>query len=303
MAIEKRTLGRTGVDVTLLGYGAMELRHDRVDDDLGGRLLNQVLDGGITFIDTAPDYGKSEDMIGRLISHRRDEYLLATKCGCVVPGDPDAQEPKHAWSAERLMKNLESSLKRLQTDHIDVWQLHSGMPEEIAESDVLEAMEFARQQGKVRFLGYSTKGRAVGDQGRAMLEQMVSWDVFDVLQVVYSGLARHVENLMAQADQRGRGLIVRGLTNVLPREWEAFESAGLDELRGEDESRRQFLLRLGFSHPALDTSIPGTSNPEHLAQNIAAAEAGPLPADVYAEAKRRLDAAGVVVTAEANAGR
>jgi len=86
MALATRTLGKTGVDVTVLGYGAMELRGSPHGPDIADRdagdLLNTVLDSGVTFIDTSIDYGHSEELIGRYISHRRGEYFLATKCGC-----------------------------------------------------------------------------------------------------------------------------------------------------------------------------------------------------------------------------
>src|SRR5271154_3793569 len=78
------TLGRTGVTVSKHGYGAMELRSRRLDTGEDDRLLNTVLDSGITMIDTSPDYGASEEHIGRAIAHRRDEYFLASKCGCPV---------------------------------------------------------------------------------------------------------------------------------------------------------------------------------------------------------------------------
>ena len=83
-----RKLGRTGLEVTQLGYGSMGLRGPRtwgvrvVDDEAADRFLNLVLDTGINFIDTAPDYGVTEQRIGQFISHRRDEFVLATKCGC-----------------------------------------------------------------------------------------------------------------------------------------------------------------------------------------------------------------------------
>ncbi|HVK03461.1 MAG TPA: hypothetical protein VM490_08295, partial [Armatimonadaceae bacterium] len=73
--------------------------------------------------------------------------------------------------------------------------------------------------------------------------------------------------------------------------WEAWEKAGMDELREEGESRTAFLLRFTNSHPGMHTNIVGTKSPAHLAENVAAAAKGPLPAEVYAEAKRRLDAA------------
>src|SRR5579871_1715449 len=86
MAIMTRALGRTGADVTILGYGAMELRGlprgPEVSDEQAGRVLNAVLDGGINLIDTSPDYGRSEELIGTYIGHRRGEFFLASKCGC-----------------------------------------------------------------------------------------------------------------------------------------------------------------------------------------------------------------------------
>src|ERR1700759_4328468 len=97
MAIQTRTLGRTGADVTILSYGAMELRGQprgpEIADDDAGRLLNAVLDRGINLIDTSPDYGRSEELIGPSLSGRRDEFFLASKCGCPLNPPPDARPP------------------------------------------------------------------------------------------------------------------------------------------------------------------------------------------------------------------
>ena len=88
MAVAKRELGRTGLQVTTLGYGAMELRGAPRARDIteaqAETILNKVLDAGINYIDTSIDYGLSEERIGRYISHRRAEYYLASKCGCLV---------------------------------------------------------------------------------------------------------------------------------------------------------------------------------------------------------------------------
>src|SRR5580692_10612546 len=93
MTIETRPLGRTGTDVTILGYGAMELRGAPrgpiVDEAQAGQVLNAVLDGGINLIDTSPDYGNSEELIGRYIGHRREEFFLASKCGCPLDQAPN----------------------------------------------------------------------------------------------------------------------------------------------------------------------------------------------------------------------
>src|SRR5256885_6455665 len=95
MAIETRTLGRTEQDVTILGYGAMELRGaprgPEVSGEQAAKVLNAVLDGGIRLIDTSPDYGGSEELIGRYLGHRRGEFFLASQFGC--PPGPAATPP------------------------------------------------------------------------------------------------------------------------------------------------------------------------------------------------------------------
>src|SRR3954471_7912803 len=107
MALEKRTLGRTGLQVTALGYGAMEVRGSRiwggrpVTEEQADTILNAVLDAGINFIDTSNDYGRSEEFIGKYISRRRGEFYLATKCGCTVVRKDDAtDDTPHVWTKE-----------------------------------------------------------------------------------------------------------------------------------------------------------------------------------------------------------
>ena len=104
MTIPTHPLGSTGIVVTALGYGAMELRGGprgpAIEDEDAGRLLNALLDGGINLIDTSIDYGRSEELIGRYVAHRRDEYFLASKCGCLLELPPDALPPyPHDFSA------------------------------------------------------------------------------------------------------------------------------------------------------------------------------------------------------------
>ena len=111
--VPRRPLGRTGLEVSTLGFGAMELRGapsgPGIDDEDAGRLLNALLDEGINFIDTSIDYGRSEELIGRFIAHRRSEYVLASKCGC-VPGAPLGGE--HVHTAENIRNGVEHSLRR-----------------------------------------------------------------------------------------------------------------------------------------------------------------------------------------------
>jgi aryl-alcohol dehydrogenase-like predicted oxidoreductase len=137
MTLPQNALGRTGLSVTKLGYGAMEVRGSRIwggrpiEDAEAEKILNAVLDNGITFIDTANDYGRSEEYIGRFVSHRRDEFVLATKCGCtVVRRDESTDDTPHVWTKENLFRGLHESLARMRTDHVDVMQLPNPTVEE-----------------------------------------------------------------------------------------------------------------------------------------------------------------------------
>src|SRR5215210_9449555 len=110
-------LGRTGLDVTRLSFGAMEIRGSRIwngrplTDQQAESILNGVLDAGINFIDTANDYGRSEEFIGRCLSGRRDKFYLATKCGCKVTyKDENTDETPHEWTRENLFRGLHESL-------------------------------------------------------------------------------------------------------------------------------------------------------------------------------------------------
>ena len=113
MAIVTRTLGGTGAEVTILGYGAMELRGrpcgPEIADQDAGLLLNAVLDGGINLIDTSPDYGRSEELIGTCIGHRRDEFFLASKCGCPLVVPAGAFRPTRMTTAPGMSALTSSS--------------------------------------------------------------------------------------------------------------------------------------------------------------------------------------------------
>ena len=277
-------LGRTGLEVTRLGYGAMALRES--SDDVSEQVLNAVLDAGITFIDTSNDYGHSEEMIGKYVSGRRSEYYLATKCGCPAGGGD------HVWTRENLFRGLHESLERLKTDYVDIMQLHNAKLEDVDRGGLVDALEEMREQGKVRWIGASAV--------LPWISTFVERAAFDEYQIPYSGLDRAHEEAISDAARSGAGTVVRGgvqqgepgvSSRGYPERWTAFEAAGLDDLRSPGESRTAFMLRYTLAHPDLHTTIVGTQNMEHLRENVEAAERGPLPADAYAEAKRRLHAA------------
>ncbi len=306
MTIETRLLGRTGADVTILGYGAMELRGEPVGpaipDEDAGRLLNAVLDEGINLIDTSIDYGRSEELIGQFLAHRRDEYFLASKCGCLL-GDPPpgATRPfPHDYSAGNVRAGLEQSLRKLKTDHLDLLQVHiSPSSAEMEAQGTIETLVALRYEGKIRFLGMSGTLPNLPDQ--------IAMGVFDVFQIPYSAVQREHEDLISDAAAAGAGTLIRGgVARGAPAEdkdWRQgpfglgegegkrrWDLSGVDDLLGE-MSRLEFVLRFTLSHPALSSTIVGTSDIGHLRSNVAVASKGPLPADLYEEAKRRLDVA------------
>ena len=290
--------------MTILGYGAMELRGrprgpETADED-AGRLLNAVLDGGINLIDTSPDYGRSEELIGSYIGHRRDEFFLASKCGCPLELPTDVPPPyPHDYSPGNVRANVEQSLRRLRTDHLDLVQVHmSPSQATLEENHTVETLKDLRAEGKVRFIGMSGILPNLPDH--------LAMGVFDVFQIPYSAVQRDHEDLITEAADAGAGTFIRGgaargaaseeknwrvgpLTQdpgVGQRNWETSGIAGL--LSEAGMSNMEFVLRFTLSHPGLSTTIVGTSNPVHLASNIAVAEQGPLPADLYEEARKRL---------------
>jgi aryl-alcohol dehydrogenase-like predicted oxidoreductase len=281
--LPRRTLGRTGLQVTQLGYGAMELRGAPrgrpVDDEQAEQILRAVLDSGINYIDTSIDYGLSEERIGQFIGSRRGEFYLASKCGCVVDAQPAPERGRqaHVFTRENVVRGVENSLKRLQTDYLDVVQFHaSPAPDVLRDEGGLEALQKLQQEGKVRFLGMSGNLPNLPDQ--------IGMGVFDVFQIPYSAVQAEHEDLITAAAEAGAGTVIRG--GVARGAWDGTE---LDDLL-EGASRAEFILRMTLSHPSMHTTIVGTLDPAHLESNVAAARKGPLPPDVYAEAKRRLAA-------------
>jgi aryl-alcohol dehydrogenase-like predicted oxidoreductase len=297
--LPKRTLGLTGLEVTTLGFGAMELRGapmgPEITDQQAEKVLNAVLDAGINFIDTSIDYGRSEELIGRFIAHRRSEYLLASKCGC-VPGAPMGAE--HIHTAENIRAGVENSLRRMKTDYLDLVQFHRSLTRHEFEQDgALEAALALKKAGKVRLVGVSGT--------LPQLAEQIEMGVFDAFQIPYSALQREHEEIIARASAAGSGIIIRGgVARGAPTDWHRpyymlagstmrnrWEQARLDELLN-GMSRAEFMLRFTLSNADLDTTIVGTKDLSHLNDNIAAALKGPLPEQVVNEAKQRLAMAG-----------
>jgi aryl-alcohol dehydrogenase-like predicted oxidoreductase len=294
-------LGSTGIDVSRLGYGSMELRHtgtsDRpeLDRATAGALLNEVLDAGITYIDTSPTYGPAEELIGEFLSSRRDEFTLATKTGFVIE---DLPARRHVFSRDVVRAGLEWSLRRLRTDYVDLVQLPgSPTPEELRELGTLEELQALRSEGKCRFFGISG--------WLPNLSEHVDWAAFDVFQIPYSALEQENASLLLDASSAGIGTVIRGgvaqgavitpadgsaesrAEDRVAAQQAAWASANFDELLGGN-SRGELMIRYLMSNPNINTAIVGTSSIDHLHANVAAALKGPLPPEVYAAAQERL---------------
>lgn len=299
--LELRPLGNGGPEVTVVGYGAMELRglpHRRprpLSPEAAREVLRTVLDEGITFIDTSIDYGLSEELIGRYISDRRGEYILASKAGCPLDHQPDAGPGAlpHDYSARNIKAGVEQSLRRLKTDYLDLLQLHiSPSLEVIRTHGVLQTLTELRDAGSIRAFGISST--------LPNLDDHLDIAELSAVQVPYSALERDVEAHIDLAHKRGIGVIVRGgvaqggqrpkkNADGDPVTW---AQTGLDDLRDGD-SPEGFLLRFAISNPAVTTVIVGSANPEHVRANVTSARRGGLPDDVIAEARRRLQAVGL----------
>tara|TARA_A100001037_G_scaffold8235_1_gene8100 strand:- start:1715 stop:2608 length:894 start_codon:yes stop_codon:yes gene_type:complete len=290
----KKELGRTGLQVTQLGYGSMGLRGPRtwgvrvVSDSDADVFLNAVLDAGINFIDTSPDYGVSEERIGQFIASRRSEYILATKCGCDYQQHDDHLEVIHTWTRDVLLRNLETSLERMQTDYIDLMQFHGGDAETIKCAGLVETLMEFKSQGLIRFIGSSNS--------IPNLQGMIELDVFDTFQIPYSCLAPSHHDLITAAADTGAGIIIRGgiahggpdAEIQRPALNDVWTAAGLDDLLSEEMNRAELILRYTLSHPHCHTTIVGTCNHHHLAENVRTLDKGPLPADVYQEVTNRV---------------
>jgi len=292
-----RVLGQTGLNVTQLGYGSMGLRGPKtwgvrvVGDADAERVLNAVLDLGINFIDTAPDYGLSEERIGRSIGHRRQEFVLATKCGCDYRQADDHLEMTHTWTKEVIQRNLELSLKRLQTDFIDIYQFHGGTAETLQKNGLIELLQSFRDQGVIHQIGVSSS--------LPELPALIKLDLFDTFQIPYSCLAPQHGDLMQQAADRGAGIIVRGgiahggpdakiQRDALNQVW---TTARLDELLPEGVNRAELILRYTLTHPACHTAIVGTCDLQHLRENTHVAARGSLSPELFAEISTRVQQA------------
>jgi aryl-alcohol dehydrogenase-like predicted oxidoreductase len=196
---------------------------------------------------------------------------------------------------------VEQSLRRMKTDHLDLVQFHAQPTVDVLEAEgSIAVLQELQQQGKIRFIGMSSTLPVLADH--------VAMGVFDAFQIPYSAVQREHEQIIATAAAGGAGIVIRGgAARGAPapdKEWtqvlgqpqgvaqDRWIAADMDTLLEEaGMSRMEFTVRFTLSHPDMHTTIIGTRNPVHLQQNVEWAARGALPADLYAEACRRLPGA------------
>jgi aryl-alcohol dehydrogenase-like predicted oxidoreductase len=295
--MEKRKLGKTGLEITRLGFGTMELR--LVDEKTASKVLNGVLDRGITYIDTSPEYPKAEYFIGRGIAGRRDEYVLATKCCDNMTGIG----PLYTFDRKTVIDNVEESLRLMKTDRIDVMQIHGVIPEYLPggpRGEVWETMRELKKAGKILHLGVTVCNKGPefygfpAAYGYNSLLRFASWPELEVVQLVYGCMTRLSEQVIQKAyDDYGTGIVSRGAVKQYTDVYDGcFEASRVGELFEAGETKNDFFIRYALTHPGIANVLVGTKQLSHLEENIKAAEKGPLPSRVYEETKRRMNFAG-----------
>jgi aryl-alcohol dehydrogenase-like predicted oxidoreductase len=290
-----RTLGKTGLRVSVVGLGTMvhagHFGPMRDEESLGA--IDAALDLGVNFIDTSDAYGAgySETLLGQALKGRRDKVVIATKGGNVMTG-PD--RGKRNFAPEYIDNVLHESLKRLQTDYIDLYQLHNPTVDVIEKGDVWEVLERRRKEGKIRHYGVSIntmeEGVAAVRQGRSatiqveynLLVQEPAEAFFAPAQAANIGIIARVPlkrgiltgKLTAADETRFQGEDVRARSF----KGEAFrkELAKAEQLRflvhGPVQSMVQAAIAFCIAHPAVTLTIPGARNTAQMRENAAGAD-------------------------------
>jgi aryl-alcohol dehydrogenase-like predicted oxidoreductase len=247
--IPRKPLGRTGEQVSIIGLGGYHLGTMRSLDD-AVRLVQEAVDAGVTFFDNAWEYNdhRSEEWMGRALQGRRDKVFLMTKV-CT-----------HGRDKKVAMQQLEESLKRLRTDHLDLWQIHEVIYENdpdlhFAKGGVIEALDEAKKQGKVRFVGFTGhKNPAIHLK---MLEHNYPFDTVQMPLNCFDGTYRSFEQQVLPELER-RGIAALGMKSL--------GGDGQPILHGVVGAEEA--LRYAMSLPVA-TTVSGMDSLEVLRQNLA----------------------------------
>jgi len=271
----RRPYGNTGLEVPVLGFGAMQAGDPRLPEDAAARLLNHALDLGLALVDTARAYGVSEERIGRHLARRRGEFLLSTKVGYGVDGIAD-------WTFDCVVAGVDAARDRLRTDVIDIVHLHSCGLELLEAGEVARALAHCVAAGKLRVAAYSGDGPA--------LRHAVLSGEFGGVQASVNICDQAALRTLAEAQACGLGTIAKRPLGGQPWRdpappadevhadyWRRF--AALRPGLGFDTDDWEALaLRFAAWAPGVDCVIVGGTDPRHLERNASAVAAGPLDA-------------------------
>jgi aryl-alcohol dehydrogenase-like predicted oxidoreductase len=276
----KDDFGKTDLNITRFGFGAGQIGEASIPAKQVNKILNIALDYGINLIDTARGYGLSEERIGKFLKHRRDEFILSTKVGYDISGYKN-------WTYDIIIAGIENALRLMKTDYLDIVHLHSCDLNILKSGEVIEALEKSKEHGKVRFIAYS------GENDE--LDYAVKSNRFDSIQTSVNICdQRDIDTIILQAKQDGMGIIAkRPLANAPWRfkecpvgdyaeeYWKRWRSMNMDF----DLPCEEIALRFTAFSTNIDTCIVGTTNENHLRNNIQIIEKGPLPEEIVTEIK------------------
>ena len=289
VTMHKRRLGRTGLMVSEIGLGALEIGRDwgivphdvdKPDEERAIQVLERAVHLGINLIDSARAYVLSEERIGQALASgrlRRDAIILATKAG---EHFDERSGSVYDYSYDAILRSLEESLELLHTPCVDLMQIHSAPLEVVRAGEAIRALQDAREAGKCRFVGASF------DDHLACLEAIVSGD-YDTIQINYNLLERAgSERLIAAAARADVGVLVKqplacGLLTSKHVHAPAGEQGRVAPylfLEREGQSLAQGALRFVLSNPGVHSVLCGSKRPEHLASNAAVGDGQGLTA-------------------------
>lgn len=286
-----RPLGKTGLQVSEIGLGAAQIGSRDLSDKQAEAVLNQALDLGITFIDTAAMYGQSEMRIGKYIAHRKDEFILATKCGDYEQDINGKRQIIKDYTPEGIFHTIDTSRKKLNMDVIDIVQFH-GVPDKPDQTKAAyDALLEAKHKGWTNFVGISQDGAAGARDAAAypldtqeftynILYQEANTALFPTLRERQMGaiIKRPISNAVWQLPTKPEGSFMGG-------PWERAQTFPLRDL-ANGMPLIEFALRFTLSHPNVSTAIVGTTNPEHIKANCQISDGQKLPDTTIQQAQQ-----------------
>jgi aryl-alcohol dehydrogenase-like predicted oxidoreductase len=254
-------------------------------------VLNNVLDLGITFIDTAAMYGDSEERIGKFIARRKDEYVLATKCGDYQVMKNGKRETVKDYSPDGILRTIDKSRSKLKMDVIDIVQFH-GLPGKEDDWDAaFDALMEAKAKGWTKFVGVSADGTAAAEAAK-------KWDL-DTQEFTYNVLFQEAADVLMPTlhEQQMGSIIKRPIANgvylmserpegtFMGNPWDRAQQMPLGDLAG-DMPLIEFALRYTLSHQDVCTAIVGSTNPDHLAANVKVSDGEKLSRELVDKTKQ-----------------